>query len=87
MGESRSYTNATTNCQKEMALDWPYIKKARKVHSKTGSKVESSGNKEQEKTKRNMEEVCGERDGAERADMGRACNHCAGQTEVAIACL
>ena len=52
MGESRSYTNATTNCQKEMALDWPYIKKARKVHSKTGSKVESSGNKEQEMTKR-----------------------------------
>ena len=27
-------------------------------------------NAEQEKTKRNMEEVCGERDGAERSDMG-----------------
>ena len=49
--------------------------------------MESSGNKEQEKTKRNMEEVCGERDGAERADIKRACNHCAGQTEVTIACL
>ena len=64
MGESSTDAYQTANCQKEMALDWTYSEKASKMYCKTGSEVESPRFKKQEAAKRDLEEVCGERNGA-----------------------
>ena len=75
------------DCLKKMEMDRPHTTETFKQYDKTSITMESTGSKKTGKTKRDMEEMCGEGKRKNGEDMVGAGEDVSGQRKVEVSCM